>query len=151
MRGAVFIVRDGFEQMEHYPPAPPTMESAAKTMTVGHPNMFLVYKNITNATFNLLHFRNNVQAWQNRTTDNNNMHMVSSSGHVLLFVLVMITVTAPSSIPWNDSAEVVVQSLHDTVLDALTSPVAHVVVYLAKSHSHTCWEVLVHTFEDALQ
>jgi len=139
------------ERIIDYPPAPPTMESAATTTTAGHPDMFLVYENVTNATFDLSRFQNNVQTWQNRTTDNNAHVVSSSSSHVPLFVLVVITVAPPTSASFNNSAEVVAQSLQDTIHDALTSPVAHVLVYLAKSQSHTCWETLVHTFEDALR
>ncbi len=92
----------------------------------------------TNDTFDILRFQNNVQAWQKRTDVkyNSNEHLV----------LVLITLAASRS--FNES--VVAQALHDTIQDALSSPMAHVVVYVAKSHSH-CLEALTQTFDNALR
>jgi len=124
-----------------------SIESEEKT--TWRPTMFLVYENLTNATFDLVRFQNNVQTWQNKATDaHKHVSVGSSSSSAPLFVLVVITVAAPTSDSLNDSAEVV-QSLYDTIHDALTSPLAHVVVYLTKSHSHL-WEGLAHTFGNTL-
>jgi len=98
--------------------------------------MSLVY--FTNDTFDIRRFQNTVQTWQKRTDVHYN-----SKEHL---VLVLITVAASGFL--NDS--VVAQALHDTVDDALSSPMAHVVVYVTKSHSH-CLEALTQTFDNALR